>query len=623
MKVSMNRPASDRPQSAVQRLFALGIAKETDVVTARKRARELAGLLGFGHQDQIRIATSTSEITRNAVQYAGSGLVEFSLDPGAERALFLVRVSDRGPGISERDAIFDDHYNSQAGIGFGLIGTRRLMDRFSLESRQGEGTTVTFGKFLPLADKPDLRQLAALSEQLARECSQNPIEEIQQSNQELLAALDTVRTQELELERRETELERLNQELEDTNRGVVALYAELDDRAAALRRADEVKSRFLSHMSHEFRTPLNSILALTSLLIRRVDGELTSEQEKQVTLVRRSAQELLEMVNDLLDMAKVEAGKVDLRWGRIEVYKLLGALRVMMRPLATPEAVTLTFDDPPEDLVLHSDEGKLGQILRNLISNALKFTERGEVRVSVVCEETHIVFSVIDTGIGIAREDQERIFQEFSQVEHALQQKVRGTGLGLPLSRKLSELLGGTLSVTSATDIGSTFSLRLPLSAVESANDPGRRQDEASTCVSDTKASIPSQSSPGSILVIDDEEVSRYLVRQLFRGTHYVITEAGGGVEGLERARFDQPRLIILDLAMPDRNGFDVLKDLKADPATEKIPVVVHTSRILQAEDLDRLGGRHAAVWPKQVADHEQAAAFIREVLGEPHLFAN
>ncbi len=618
----MNQPASDRLQSAVQPLFALGISKQTDVVTARKRARELARLLGFGHQDQIRIATSTSEITRNAVQYAGSGLVEFSFDPGAERPLFVVRVSDRGPGISEPDAIFDGHYHSQSGMGLGLIGTRGLMDRFSLESRLGEGTTVTFGKFLPAAaDRPDLRQIARLSEQLAPERSQNPIEEIQQSNQELLAALDTVRTQALELERRQTELERLNQELEETNSGVVALYAELDDRAAALRRADEVKSRFLSHMSHEFRTPLNSILALTALLIRRVDGELTSEQEKQVTLVRRAAQELCEMVNDLLDLAKVEAGKVDLRWDRIEVYKFFGALRGMMRPLATPEAVTLTFDDPPEDLVLHTDEGKLGQILRNLISNALKFTERGEVRVSVICEGTHVVFSVVDTGIGIAPEHQERIFHEFSQVEHALQRKVKGTGLGLPLSRKLSELLGGTLSVTSVPDAGSTFSLRLPVSAVESAKEPGRGQEDASTSGSDTKETIAGQSNPGSILVIDDEEVSRYLVRQLFRGTNYVITEAAGGIEGLERARFDQPRLIILDLAMPDRNGFDVLKELKADPATENIPVVVHTSRILQREDLDRLGGRHAAVWPKQGGDHEQAAAFIREVLGEPHLF--
>src|SRR5205823_13779396 len=189
---------------------------------------------------------------------AGSGVVEFSFDAEAERPLLLVQVSDRGPGIPDADAMFQGQYHSRTGMGVGLIGTRRLMDRFSLESRPGTGTTVTFGKFLPAgACKPDVQQITQLSRQRARDVSQNSMEEFKQSNQELLVALNAARGQELELERRQTELERLNQELEETNRGVVALYAELDDKAAALRRADEVKSRFLSHMSHEFRTPLN------------------------------------------------------------------------------------------------------------------------------------------------------------------------------------------------------------------------------------------------------------------------------------------------------------------------------------------------------------------------------
>ncbi len=619
----MNRPASPVSESALLALWSTRVAKELDVVTARKQARELARLLGFGRQDQIRIATATSEITRNAVQYGGGGVVEFFYDAEAERPLFTVRVSDRGPGIMRPEAIFEGHYQSETGMGRGLIGTRRLMDRFSLESTAGKGTTVTFGKFLPAgADEPDVQQIARLSEQLAQGSSQNSIEEINRSSQELLDALSTIRSQELELERRQTELERLNQELEETNRGVVALYAELDDRAAALRRADEVKSRFLSHMSHEFRTPLNSILALTRLLIRRVDGDLTAEQEKQVTLVRRSAQELLEMVNDLLDLAKVEAGKVDLRWGRIEASKVFGALRGLMRPLATQDAVSLIFDDPAEDLILHSDEGKLGQILRNLIGNALKFTERGEVRVAVARRGAHMVFSVSDTGIGIAPEDQERIFQEFSQVEHSLQRKVRGTGLGLPLSRKLAELLGGTLTVTSVPEVGSTFRLMLPIAMTESLDDSSTEEGGVDRRSFVTEQARSDQTNGGSILVIDDEEVARYLVRQLFRGTNYVITEAAGGVEGLERARFDRPRLIILDLTMPDRNGFEVLEDLKADPATADIPVLVHTSRTLQPEDFARLGGRHAAVLPKQTGDRGQAFAILRELLGEPKLFA-
>lgn len=633
----MSRPPSAGP-SAAQRLLTVAVSREPDVVTARQRARHLAQLLGFEHLDQIRIATSTSEIARNAVQYAGSGMVEFSFVSEPERPLFLVTVTDAGRGIVETSAILQEQYHSRTGLGLGLTGTRQLMDYFSLDARPGEGTTVTFGKFLPAdVDKPDIQQIARLTEHFAADVSQNSTEELRCRNRELLDALNTVHWQEVELQRRQTELDRLNQELEETNRGVVALYAELDDRAAALRRADEVKSRFLSHMSHEFRTPLNSIAALTELLLRHVDGDLTLEQEKQVMLVRHSALELFEMVNDLLDLAKVEAGKIDLRCGNVEVSKLFGALRGLMRPLSTDEAVNLIFEDPPDDLIVYSDEGKLGQILRNLISNALKFTQRGEIRVSVTCNRADVVFSVSDTGIGIAAEDQERIFQEFSQVEHSLQRKVKGTGLGLPLSRKLSELLGGTLTLSSIQDVGSTFRLTLPVSTrrplecrdggssgdcLTAVPNGSRREKDSSRPAAAAEQDTSDHAGAGTILVIDDEEVARYLIRQFFRGTNYVITEASGGSEGLERARFDQPRLIILDLAMPDPNGFEVLEELKADAATAHIPIVIHTSRALQPADLAQLRGRHAAVWPKDEAHRDHAVAVIRELLREPNLFS-
>jgi CheY-like chemotaxis protein/two-component sensor histidine kinase len=378
-----------------------------------------------------------------------------------------------------------------------------------------------------------------------------------------------------------------------------------------------VKTRFLSYMSHEFRTPLNSILALSDLLLRRVDGDLTAEQEKQIGFVRAASHELFEMVNDLLDIAKVEAGKIDLRVGTVEVAKLFGGLRGMMRPLTHGENVSLVFEDPPEDLLIVSDEGKINQILRNLISNALKFTEHGEVRVCVSCEKGQVRFSVSDTGIGIAPDDQERIFREFAQIENPVQRRVRGTGLGLPLSRKLAELIGGTLTVSSALGTGSTFRLTIPLAIAGSIlpTGPGQFVDGRSLGATD-------ESSPGSILVIDDEEVARYLTRQLFRGTRYLIAEAAGGVEGLERARFDRPDLILLDINMHDRNGFEVLEDLKSDDATKDIPVILHTSYNLTQDDLSRLNGRHAAVLPKQAGDHEQAMAVIRELLGEPHLFS-
>ncbi len=240
---------------------------------------------------------------------------------------------------------------------------------------------------------------------------------------------------------------RLNRELEDTNRGVVALYAELDEKADHLRRADDLKSKFLSNMSHEFRSPLNSILALSGLLLDRSDGELTTEQDQQVGYIRRAAHDLLELVNDLLDLAKVEAGKVELRPSEFEAVNLFAALRGMLRPLLLSRSVDLVFGDASHIARIYSDEGKIAQILRNFISNALKFTERGEVRVTVDREgDDDVVFSVSDTGIGIAPEHIELIFQDFVQLDNPIQRRVKGTGLGLPLSKKLAGLLGGSVS---------------------------------------------------------------------------------------------------------------------------------------------------------------------------------
>ena len=242
---------------------------------------------------------------------------------------------------------------------------------------------------------------------------------------------------------------------------MLALYAELDDRADHLRRADEMKSRFLSNMSHEFRTPVNSIIGLCNLLL---DERARSgvEPEAEIPFIRQSAEHLLELVSDLLDLAKVEAGKTVVRPVRFEIPQLFGALRGMLRPLLLNQSVSLIFEEP-DHLALFTDEAKLSQILRNLVSNALKFTERGEVRVSARAPDAGLVeFSVADTGIGIAASDLERIFEEFFQLEHRLQRKHRGTGLGLPLSRRLAELLGGALRVHSEPGVGSTFTLTLP-----------------------------------------------------------------------------------------------------------------------------------------------------------------
>jgi signal transduction histidine kinase len=215
-------------------------------------------------------------------------------------------------------------------------------------------------------------------------------------------------------------------------------------------------------VSHELRTPLSSMVNLARLLLARIDGPLTAEQEKQITLMQRSAENLTEMVSDLLDIAKIEAGKVELRPDTFAVDELFAALRGMLRPLATSEQVALVFEDTVERITMHTDEQRIAQVLRNFISNALKFTTSGEVRISAELEQERVRFTVADTGIGISPADQQRIFEDFAQVDGPIQRRVRGTGLGLPLATKLATVLGGSIGVESEVGKGSRFFLIVP-----------------------------------------------------------------------------------------------------------------------------------------------------------------
>jgi signal transduction histidine kinase len=276
------------------------------------------------------------------------------------------------------------------------------------------------------------------------------------------------------LAERAAEVEALNAELAETNKGVVALYGELDQQAEALREVSELKSRFLSYMSHEFRTPLGSIRSIARILLDRLDGPLTGEQEKQVQFIQSSAVELNEMVNDLLDLAKVEAGRIAISPAWFEMVDLFAALRGMFKPILTSDEVVLIFEEPRGVSRLYSDDKKLSQILRNFVSNALKFTLRGEVRVSAEEADGNMVtFAVADTGIGIPKEFHAAIFEDFVQVDSPIQKRLRGTGLGLSLSKRLAGLLGGTVSVESEPGVGSKFSVTIPAVAAVDARAAG------------------------------------------------------------------------------------------------------------------------------------------------------
>lgn len=539
-------------------------------------------------------------------------------------------------------------------------------------------------------------------------------------NQELLRTLE-------EIKRRQEELERLNLELEETNRGVVALYAELDEKAEHLQRINDAKARFLSNMSHEFKTPLNSIIALVRLLQEHVDGDLNEEQEKQVSYIRRSAEDLTELVSDLLDIAKVESGKTTVKPVEFAVSDLFSALRRMLRPLQTNPAVSLVFEDPVEIPLMFNDEAKISQVLRNFISNALKFTVKGEVRVKAERSDNgeYVIFSVADTGIGIAPKDQELIFEEFSQVESELQKKAKGTGLGLPLSKKLTELLGGNVYLKSKPGEGSTFFARFPAGLSYTRGEKtgdreivfeqapenstvliiedneamhliydkylkgtgfkvksARSIDEARTALEQTMpdviildillpgentwkfltelksntsykdipvlvASVIDEEERGlalgaddycvkpverqwllkklqnlksrrknaRILIIDDEAIARYILKEMLPQGRFEVIEAENGKSGLEKAVNYKPDIIFLDLIMPDSTGFEILEKLKADPGTRDIPVVINTSKDMDAIEIARLNRSAAAVLGKKDISKARMASQIRDIL--------
>jgi signal transduction histidine kinase/CheY-like chemotaxis protein len=631
-------------------LLNVELRLEVDVVLARQRARQIAGLVGFAPLDQTRIATATSEIARNAVEYAGGGRVEFFVETAAEPAL-LIRVRERGPGISNLQAILDGNYVSSSGLGLGITGARRLMDRFVIESTPGAGSMVLMAKTLPhrtVAVTP--QELGRISAELTRNAPKGLLEELQQQNQELLSTLQELRTSQAEIAQMHS------RELDETNRGVVALYAELDEGTKALKRLSDLKSRFLSEMSHEFRSPLNSIKGLTGFLLARTDGELSAEQEKQIKFIRQATEGLSTLVDDLLDLAKVEAGKATVRTGSFEVKDLFDALQGTIRPMIDPSLVSLIFHDPAGMPALHSDEGKVAQVLRNFLTNAVKFTERGTIEVKAALgPDDVVIFSVRDSGIGIAGEDLDRIFEEYGQIDNPLQKRTKGIGLGLPLTRKLATLLGGGVSVQSEPGAGSTFFAVIPrvfdptaagqphphaLSAAELAlTRPAERPGAAD--VASPKPQGPPVEAPGQravaaatpgpprtagaasrslekVLIVDDRERDRYLIKGTLAALgQFAIIEADCGETGLAHARSLAPDLIFLDMVLPDMTGFDILDRLKSVAETRDIPVVVHTSQPLGEPERERLARGTVGILEKGNQSREAMLAQFRAALGK------
>ncbi|HEY8480626.1 MAG TPA: ATP-binding protein [Spirillospora sp.] len=435
-------------------LMRMRITDEQGVFTVRQAGRLVADALRCPDHDQVRIATALSELGRELYFCCGDVSVAFQLDRGASPALVIRLDVTPPPGVEIP--------------GEGVSAAARLMD--VVDEDTGNGVVVRTRKHLPAGTRVSDAELGELRSRLRRLVPISALEELRTQNAELIEALEESRRRHEELRHLNAELERTNQgvlalyselseELEKTNQGVVALYAELDEKTGQLRDAVETKNRFWAGISHELRTPINGIVGLARPLQEPRTGALDEEQRRQVSLIIETGTAMLGMVDELLDMAKAEQGRLEPRPGLVDTHAMLHQVSALLEPVAEQKGLALAVDaaDAPPTLV--TDEVMLTRILRNVLGNAVKFTDAGEVRLTVRSAPDHASFVVTDTGRGIAPHDQERIFEEFYRVPGV---SAAGTGLGLPYARRLVTILGGDLSLHSVPGEGTTVTVRVP-----------------------------------------------------------------------------------------------------------------------------------------------------------------
>ena len=505
-------------------LARLDVRDLPGVFAARQLGRGLAASLALEQQDQVRVATALSEISRSVVTAGLTAVITFGID---DAELLLTVTLDGEPPAD------------------GIAAAARLLDSVTTT-----GCVVTMTKRRPPGVQPDMQ---LVGEQLAAVRPQSALDELRRQNQDLIAALDDLKQQKDQLVRLNAELQETNRgvmalyselsnELEQTNRGVVALYAELDEASQRLRTASESKDRFWANISHELRTPLNSIIGLTRLLAEpAADGGLDPERLYQVELIRNSGSTLLALVNELLDVAKAESGQLHVDPAEVDLPALFGHLRGLARPMAEGKPVEVIVGADGDPGTILTDEVALTSILRNLLSNGIKYTDRGEVRLSARVMGPRLEISVADTGIGIPAGLSAHVFEEFYQVPGV---RRGGTGLGLPYARRLARILGGDLTLTSEPGVGTTVVLDLP-------------------------AQTPAI---GTVLIADDDPAFRQVLSGMLAGIADQVVQAGDGRQALAILAENPVDLVLADMTMPGMDGGALLARLPAG-----VPAIIIT----------------------------------------------
>ena len=553
----------------------------------------------------------------------------YALPPGARGERFAVGESLVGQAAAQRDVLritsVPASYALTVNSGIGQAAPRELLlAPLTLDGRMRG--VIELG-FLHPANESDVEILSLMSERMGLalkaasdrsrleellEETQRQAEELQTQQEELRVANEeleeqgnALRESQARLETQQAELEQINSHLEEQAIVLAEQKASLErtqsaliERGEEVERASRYKSEFLANMSHELRTPLNSSLILARLLADNRNGNLTEEQIKFAESIYAAGNDLLDLINDILDLSKIESGHMEVKPEAIQVGRLADSLAQAFRPLATEKGIAFAVTiDPDTVQTIESDPQRLQQILKNLLSNAVKFTERGEVTLRIASAGEQVHFAVRDTGIGIPANQHAVIFEAFRQADGTTNRKYGGTGLGLSISRELAHLLGGQITLDSAPGHGSTFTLSLPVAyepvagteeAIQAAPSPA---PVTPPLVAET-ATAPAaavrrpialldddrdQLGDGSrvLLVVEDDQRFARILYDLAHELGFRCLLATTADEGVELARRHRPVAILLDMNLPDHSGLTVLDRLKRDPSTRHIPVQV------------------------------------------------
>jgi len=559
--------------------------EEQDIVQARQWTKDIAGFAGLSVQDQSRFVTAVSEIIRNAFQYGRGAHVEIGIGEETDKQYVVVVVRDQGPGIANIEEVLQGRYKSNTSMGSGILATRKLVDLFSIESDAQKGTVVFLGKEIDAAHGR-ISQAAANEwrDTLSKTCRVDLLREIQDQNRLLLQTLEETQNARLVQAQQVLNIEELHGELEQTNKGILALYKELDDSRAELLKKTELlerqgqelqaatrhKSEFLANMSHEIRTPMNGVVGMTQILLT---SGLTEKQEHYAETIQAAGKSLLCVIDDILDFSKIEAGKLDLQIAEFELVRLVEGVAELLAPQAKQRHLSLlTFIDPELPTILGGDSGRLRQILMNLVGNAIKFSDHGSIVIKTALESqdglsVRIKFSVADNGIGMTPEEINKLFEPYVQASGCTTEKYGGTGLGLSISKHLIELMDGEIGVDSSKAHGSTFWFSVPLRIIPSLA---------------IKHLAPVSLDGLRVLIVDDDPSSREILDSYMISWRIHKGDAANAEQALDLLRAaakSRPYdIAIIDLVMPEMDGLKLGKLIREDDSLSSTKLILNSA---------------------------------------------